>query len=262
MGSSTENSAYGPSHNPWDPLACPAARAAAPPPPSRAGSRPGRSAPTPAARSSSRPRSAASSAYGLPTAPSPATASSPSPRRSTRSGPVAKTSATARSSRVIAGRERATRRGRRAGAVELPSGGPAGLRIGVPSEMNVAEGIEAASRAPCTRDRAGRGLGPGRRVLAAAVLLRAGVLLRDRARRGSSNLARYDGVRSGCASTATTSARCMAHARRRVRREVKRRIMSAPTRSRPATTTRITSRRRKCGRWSGATSTRFARFDI
>ena len=63
MGSSNENSGYGPVLNPWDPGPGPGrllgrlARRRSP-----AGSRPARSAPTPAARSASRPRSAGSSA--------------------------------------------------------------------------------------------------------------------------------------------------------------------------------------------------------
>ena len=62
MGSSTENSAFGVTHNPWDPTASRAARPAARRPRSPPGSRRSRSAPTPAGRSASRRRSAASSA--------------------------------------------------------------------------------------------------------------------------------------------------------------------------------------------------------
>ena len=75
MGSSNENSGFGPVRNPWDTdQACRAARPAAAPPRWPRASRRGRSAPTPAARSASPPRCAASSASSPPTAPCRATA--------------------------------------------------------------------------------------------------------------------------------------------------------------------------------------------
>ena len=61
MGSSNENSGYGPVRNPWTARGCRAARAAAARPRSPAGWRRGRSAPTPAGRSASRRPCAASS---------------------------------------------------------------------------------------------------------------------------------------------------------------------------------------------------------
>ena len=68
MGSSTENSAFGPTQNPSIPRASPAARQAVRPPPSRRASSGSRSAPRPAARCGSRRRSAASSASSRRTA--------------------------------------------------------------------------------------------------------------------------------------------------------------------------------------------------
>ena len=73
MGSSTENSAFGPTLNPWERPGSPAARPAAARPASPPAPRRGRSAPTPAARSASPPRCAGSSGSSRPTARSAAT---------------------------------------------------------------------------------------------------------------------------------------------------------------------------------------------
>ena len=66
----------------------------------------------------------------------------------------------------------------------------------------------------------------------------------------SSNLARYDGVRYGLrADGADLTDDVRAHARRRIRRRGRSGAScSAPTRCRPATTTRTTARRRRCAR--------------
>ena len=191
MGSSTENSAYGPSRNPWDPDARPwrVGRAARRPPSPPAWRR-GRSAPIPAARSSSLPRSAATSACG----PTYGTVSRYGIVAFASSldqvGPVTKTVRDcALLYSVIAGRDpcrlddrRRARRSSSPSAADLK-----GLRIGVPVEMlNEAGGSSRASRRGRAHDRALRGARRrGGGVLAAALgRVRAALLLPDRPRRG------------------------------------------------------------------------------
>ena len=204
MGSSTENSAYGPSHNPWDPTRVPGgsgggSRGGG----RRAGSRRGRSARTPAARSSSRRRSAATSACARRTAPSRATASSRSPRRSTRSGPVAKNVRDcAYLYSIISGRDENDTTTVDVPAVELPTGEDLkGLRIGVPKEMNEARGDRAGRRATrCARrssspSRSARRWGSARCRGRSTYGVACYYLVAPA--EASSNLARYDGVRYG-----------------------------------------------------------------
>ena len=112
MGSSNENSAFGPTRNPWD-LDAHAGRLVrrAAPPRSRRGWCRARSAATRAARSASPPRSPAPSASSRRTAASRATASSRSRRASTRSAPSRPTCAARRAcSRSSPATTRATRR--------------------------------------------------------------------------------------------------------------------------------------------------------
>ena len=169
--------------------ASPAARAAAPRPRSRPGSRRGRSAPTPAARSSSPRRSAATSACARPTAPSAATGSSRSPRRSTRSGRSRRPCATARSStRSSPAATRPTRRPSTSPPVELPDGrgpeGPARRRAGRDARRRRDRAGRARRGRP--RRRALRGAGRDRGGVLAAALgrVRPALLLPDRPGRG------------------------------------------------------------------------------
>ena len=196
--------------------ACRAAPPAARPRPSPPASPPGRSAPTPAARSSSRPRSAGSSACARPTAPSPATASSPSRRASTRSARSRRPFATARSS--TGSSPAATRATRPPSSCPSRSSCPEaedlkGLRIGVPQELNEAEGIEpgVAERGRAAHSTLARELGAeiGECSLPRSVEFGLPCYYLIAPSEASSNLARYDGVRYGLRSAPNGDVRAM-----------------------------------------------------
>src|SRR5919198_618314 len=203
MGSSTENSAYGPTHNPWDPTRVPggssggsAAAVAAGLAPWALGSDTGGSIKQPAALCrvvGLRPTYGTVSRYGIV-----AFASSLD-----QIGPIAKTVRDcARLYEIIAGRDPYDTT-----TVELPE--PVaipeaedlkGTRIGVPGELNEAEGIE-----PGVTEQVGRALDLARELGAAVGECR---LPRSvefglpcyyliAPSEASSNLARYDGVRYG-----------------------------------------------------------------
>jgi aspartyl-tRNA(Asn)/glutamyl-tRNA(Gln) amidotransferase subunit A len=203
MGSSTENSAYGPSRNPWDPTRVPggsgggsSAAVTAGMTPWALGTDTGGSIKQPSALCGNvglRPTYGSVSRYGVV-----AFASSLD-----QVGPVAKTVRdVALLYSIIAGRDRRdSTTAELPAAVELPEGDSlAGIRIGVPTELNEAEGIEpgvqeavrkavelaeglGAEVAECSLPRSVRYGLPCYYLIAPA--------------EASSNLARYDGVRYG-----------------------------------------------------------------
>jgi aspartyl-tRNA(Asn)/glutamyl-tRNA(Gln) amidotransferase subunit A len=207
MGSSTENSAYGPTRNPWDPTRVPGgssggstAAVAAGLAPWALGSDTGGSIKQPAALCGVvglRPTYGTVSRYGIV-----AFASSLD-----QVGPIAKTVRDcARLYQVIAGRDPCD-----STTVELPE--PVelpeaedlkGLRIGIPKELNEAEGIE-----PGVAEQVARALDLARKLgaevgecsLPRSVEFGLPCYYLIAPSEASSNLARYDGVRYGLRST-------------------------------------------------------------
>jgi aspartyl-tRNA(Asn)/glutamyl-tRNA(Gln) amidotransferase subunit A len=211
MGSSTENSAYGPSHNPWDPTRVPggsgggsAAAVSSGMAPWALGSDTGGSIKQPSALCGNvglRPTYGTVSRYGIV-----AFASSLD-----QVGPVAKTVRDcARLYSIIAGRDPADSTTVEVPAVELPEAEDlTGLRVGIPVEMRDAAGIE-----PGVRDAVAR---------AAELCVELGAEIDECSlprsveyglpcyyliapAEASSNLARYDGVRYGYRASAAAFA--------------------------------------------------------
>jgi aspartyl-tRNA(Asn)/glutamyl-tRNA(Gln) amidotransferase subunit A len=203
MGSSTENSAFGPSRNPWDPDRVPggssggsAAAVAGGLAPWALGSDTGGSIKQPAALCGVvglRPTYGTVSRYGIV-----AFASSLD-----QVGPITKTVRDcARLYEIIAGRDRCdTTTVELPEPVAIPEGEDlAGLRIGVPRELNEAEGIEPGvtdrvREAIALAEELGAEVGETRLPRAVEYGLACYYLIAPA--EASSNLARYDGVRYG-----------------------------------------------------------------
>ncbi len=205
MGSSTENSAYGPSHNPWDPKRVPggsgggsAAAVSAGLAPWALGSDTGGSIKQPAALCGNvglRPTYGTVSRYGVV-----AFASSLD-----QVGPVAKNVRDcALLYSIISGRDARDSTTVDVPKVELPTAEDLkGLRIGVPTEMNEAEGIE-----PGVRDAVRKALDHAEALgatvadcsLPRSVTYGVACYYLIAPAEASSNLARYDGVRYGLRS--------------------------------------------------------------
>ncbi len=202
MGSSTENSGYGPTHNPWDPERVPggsgggtAAAVSAGLAPWGLGSDTGGSIKQPSALCGNvglRPTYGSVSRYGVV-----ALASSLD-----QIGPVAKNVRDcARLYSIIAGKDAADSTTVDVPPVELPEGESLeGLRIGVPTEMNEAEGI-----APGVADAVQKAIELARELgaeveecrLPRSVEYGLACYYLVMPAEASSNLARYDGVRYG-----------------------------------------------------------------
>jgi aspartyl-tRNA(Asn)/glutamyl-tRNA(Gln) amidotransferase subunit A len=215
MGSSTENSAFGPTRNPWDPSRVPGgssggstAAVAAGMAPWALGSDTGGSIKQPAALCGVvglRPTYGTVSRHGIV-----AFASSLD-----QVGPIAKTVRDcARLYRIIAGRDpcdSTTVELRE--PVELPDAEDLrGLRIGVPKELNEAEGIEpgvteSVARAIDLAGELGAEVGECRLPRSVEYGLPCYYLIAPS--EASSNLARYDGVRYGLRSEANRDVRAM-----------------------------------------------------
>jgi aspartyl-tRNA(Asn)/glutamyl-tRNA(Gln) amidotransferase subunit A len=215
MGSSTENSAYGPTRNPWDPSRVPGgssggstAAVAAGMAPWALGSDTGGSIKQPAALCGVvglRPTYGTVSRYGIV-----AFASSLD-----QVGPIAKTVRDcARLYRIIAGRDpcdSTTVELRE--PVELPEAEDLrGLRIGVPKELNDAEGIEpgvteSVRRAIDLAGELGAEIGECRLPRSVEYGLPCYYLIAPS--EASSNLARYDGVRYGLRADTSGDVRTM-----------------------------------------------------